>query len=203
MNRQAFTLFELLAVLTIIGIGLVVVVGSYGSWGTAHALTGTTRVVEAGLQQARTIAMTQSKYVGFLYESSATNHFQIYLCTNENAEVAATLGQQYSGQTMTESKIAALLQKLGQTPAAPDQRLTGHIRLAYLTEPTSTTTEETGILFFCPDGRVFGNPAETSAHYIGVYTRSLFNQQPLCRLIRVDLATGLVAVIQPEPKETP
>ena len=85
-RNKGFTLFELLAVLTVIGIGLAILAGAYGSWGTAHALTGATRVVEAGLQQARTLAVTRRAYVAFSYGSEVTNRtrivtgFQAFLC---------------------------------------------------------------------------------------------------------------------------
>jgi len=198
-SRRAFTLFELLAVLTLISIGLVVLVGSYPSWGTAHAVTGATRVLEAGLTQARTLAMTQAQYVGFQYESAAaTNGFQLFLCTNENASVAAGLNQLQGGQTLTDSETAALFESLGVTPAAPFQRLSGHIRLAYQPEDTNPQLQDSGILFFRPDGSAW-SADDTRCHYVYVESKSLFDKVPLSRIVRVDLASGLTTVIGGAP----
>lgn len=203
MPRHGFTLFELLAVLTIISIGLVVLVGAYGSWGTAHALTGATRVLEAGLAQARTMAITQNAYVAFDYGSVVTNGiktvtgFQIYLCTNENAEVAAELDSRSSSDP-----TALDLREI--TPAAPYQRLSGHVRLKNVAEKQlgSGTSANSAIFFFRPDGSVWSWD-DKRAHYLYVYTAERFsrtgnNSEPLMRLLRIDLATGLVTVIAPE-----
>jgi len=198
MRKNAFTLFELLAVLTLISLGLVVLVGSYSSWGTAHAVTGSTRVLEAGLTQARSMAMSRAQYIGFQYESSAaTNGFQLFLCTNENAAVAASLNRLQGSQPLTESESAALYEALGITPASPFQRLSGHTRLAYQTEDPSAQPQDNGILFFRPDGSVW-SAGDTHCHYVCVYTKSLFNKEPLTRIVRVDLASGLTTVMQPE-----
>jgi hypothetical protein len=190
-------------VLTIISISLMVLVGAYGSWGTAHALTGATRVLEAGLQQARSLARTQNGYVGFEYGTFQTNNaatvtgFQLYLCTNGNAEVDSVLSQMQSAQPLTENDIQALIQNLWVTPAAPYQRLSGHVRLAYQTD-NGAQPEDSGLLFFRPDGSVWsGN--DTLCHYALVSTKSLFNKEPLIRILRVDLATGLVTVIGGAP----
>jgi len=151
MSRNGFTLFELLGVLTVISIVLVVLLGSYSSWGTAHALTGAARILEAGLQKGRTLAMTQHAYVGFEYGSFDTNGmqvisgFQLYVCSNENAVVEALL-QQNSSDVISGSS-------LGTTPAAPYQRLSGHIRLAYMNED-KTQREDGNVIFFRPDGSV-------------------------------------------------
>lgn len=197
-SRRAFTLFELLAVLTLISIGLVVLVGSYPSWGTAHAVTGATRVLEAGLTQARTLAMAQAQHVGFQYESAAaTNGFQLFLCTNENASVAAGLSRLQGSQPLTESETAALFESLGVTPAAPFQRLSGHIRLAYQTDDPNSEPQDSGILFFRPDGSAW-SAGDTRCHYVYVSSRSLFDKVPLSRIVRIDLASGLTTVITPE-----
>jgi len=205
---RAFTLFELIAVLTVIGIGLAVLVGSYGSWGTAHALTGATRILEAGLTQARTLAMTQNAYVGFDYGSVETNTFQtvtgfqLFLCTNENAVVADALAA-LSGS----SKTAALDEDVfGIIPAAPYQRLTGHVRLGYIREndiaSPSPTFHNSVTLFFRPDGSVWSWD-DTRAHYLCVYTKERFardtGSEPLSRLLRIDLATGLATLIGGAP----
>jgi len=205
MNRRGFTLFELLAVLTVISISLVVLVGAYGSWGTASALTGATRVLQAGLAQARTLAMTQNAYVGFEYGSVATNNvktvtgFQLFLCTNDNADVAAELSRWSSEPTALDMQDV--------TPVAPYQRLTGHVLLgnvpeSQLAQLSTLSHFDTGVLLFRPDGSVWSWD-EKRAHYLIAYTKERFAQtqssaEPLVRLLRVDLATGLVTVIKPE-----
>ena len=199
MRRAGFTLFELLGVLTLIGIVLVVVLGAYGSWGTAHALTGATRVLEAGLQQARTLARTQRAFVGFEYGSVSTNAaqtvtgFQLYLCTNDNSEVAAILQQLQDGTQISDSEY----ERMGVTKAAPFQRLSGHVRLANLAgQPPSFVAAE-GSLFFRPDGSAWSWD-DQSAHYVALSSKELFDKIPLARILRVDLATGLVTVTKEE-----
>lgn len=203
-TRAAFTLFELLAVLTLISIGLVVLLGSYSSWGSANAMTGATRVLEAGLQQARALALSRGAYVAFDYGSFETNDiqtvtgFQIYLCTNENADVAAEL------QSLSASPVAL---DLSQTlPATPYQRLSGHVRLGHVTEAaiaSSTPQIAQGVTFFFrPDGSAWSWD-DVRAHYLCVYTQDRFARgnneaQPLLRYLRVDLATGLVTIIKEE-----
>ena len=196
MSKKGFTLFELLGVLTLISIMLVVLLGSYSSWGTAHALTGAARIVEAGLQKGRTLAMTQHAYVGFEYGSYNTNEmqvisgFQLFLCTNENAVVEALL-QQNNSDVISGSS-------LGITPAAPYQRISGHIRLAYMNEDQSLR-EEGSVIFFRPDGSVWsGIASDPHVHYLCVLSRERFNKDPLTRILRVDLATGLVTVLKEE-----
>lgn len=210
-DRSAFTLFELLAVLTVIGICLVVFVGAFGSWGTAHALTGATRVLQAGLEQARTMAMSQSAFVAFDYGSMTTNDvqtvsgFQIFLCapTNDTVSVEAALQALTTGSDLSDISQSTLT----VTPATPYQRLSGHVQLAYIreTDLQSKTPHlyNNMTLLFRPDGSAWSDPTDTRAHYLCVYTKERFargqnDAEPLQRYLRVDLATGLVTVIEPE-----
>lgn len=205
-RNKAFTLFELLAVLTVIGIGLAILVGAYGSWGTVHALTGATRIVEAGLQQARTLAVTRNAYVAFSYGSETTNQtrvvtgFQAFLWTNATLSVEATLNSA-SEQDGVDPDWPIT------PPATPFQRLSGHVRLAYVREndlsASTPVTYSDMTFFFRPDGSVLSDPADTHAHHIVVYTLERFHRggntsDPLLRYLRLDLATGLVTVIEPE-----
>lgn len=210
-NRSGFTLFELLAVLTVISIGLVVLLGAYNSWGTAHALTGATRVLKAGLEQARTMAITQSAYVAFDYGSVQINDvqtvsgFQFFLCapTNDTVSVEAVLQALTTGSDLSDISRNTLT----ITPTAPYQRLSGHVQLAYIRE-TDLQSEtprlyDSMTLFFRPDGSAWSDPTDTRGHYLCVYTKERFSRgekdsAPLERYLRVDLATGLVTVIEPE-----
>ncbi len=210
-NRIGFTLFELLAVLTMIGIGLVVLLGAYNSWGTAHALTGATSVLKAGLEQARTMAKTQNAYVAFEYGSVQTNDqtvsgFQLFLCspTNDTVSVEADLQALTTGSDWSDIPHNTLL----ITPAAPYQRLSGHVQLAYVRE-TDLQNETPPLydnmtLFFRPDGSAWSDPTDMRAHHLCVYTKERFargenDAEPLQRYLRVDLATGLVTLIGDTP----
>lgn len=197
MSRKGFTLFELLGVLTVISIVLVVLLGSYSSWGTAHALTGAARIVESGLQKGRSLAMTQHAYVGFEYGSVTTNGmqvisgFQLYVCSNENAVVAAILEKHLDGSQLTKLDRA----DMGIIPAAPYQRLSGYIRLKNQSEKNDVADESA--LFFRPDGSVWSWD-DQHVHDLYVHSRELFNKVALERILRVDLATGLVTVLKEE-----
>jgi len=204
-RNNAFTLFELLAVLTVISIIMALVVGSYGSWGTAHALTGATRIVEAGLNQARTFAITRRAYVAFSYGSAETSQsrivtgFQSLLWTNDTVSAETLLHA-----TPTSDWEA----RDGFTPATPLQRLTGHVRLAYVRESDMQAASPPPIyndmtIFFRPDGSVLSDPADKYAHHIVVYSLERFHRgnntsEPLWRYLRIDLATGTVTIIKPE-----
>ena len=218
MNRKGFTLFEVIAVLTVISIGLMVLVGAYGSWDTVHALTGATRVLEAGLIQARTLAITSGSYVGFDYGSVEANNiktvtgFQVYLCTptNDTASVEDFL-QKALSPTADMEDIAD--DKVAITQAAPFQRLSGHVRLTYIPETDIQSVAPTPYsnmsLFFRPDGSVLSDPDDKRAHYICVYSQEHFSRgdendsEPLRRYLRIDLATGLITVISPNDEVTP
>ena len=219
-RNKAFTLFELLAVLTVIGIGLAILVGSYGSWGTAHALTGATRVVEAGLQQARTLAVTRRAYVAFSYgstnnasaASSVTTGFQSFICTNAlqqvNEEDLKTLIR-----VVTDARVFLFPvedPQLSLQPASPFQRLSGHVRLLRRETHDPDSGEHTpSLLIFRPDGSIMTDDGITLPDYpyhtIAIQTAEPFpypgsaRPSPLTRLIRIDPATGLATLIGGTP----
>ena len=216
--HAGYTLFELLAVLTVIGIGLSLILGSYNSWGTAHALTGATRTVEAGLQQARTLAMTQHAYVAFSYTNppnatlSGVAGFQSFFCNLTNDTYASVeAGLQATGFDSSRDDISDLNRSTGLDilAATPFQRLSGHVRLAHI--PEKNLSDPLAIppnfrkmtLFFRPDGSVFTTGTgidDTHTHNIIIYTRERFHRggnasAPRLRLIRIDLSTGLTTLI--------
>lgn len=227
MKRRGFTLFEVLAVLTVISIGLMVIVGAYGSWGTAHALNGAAHTVEAGLQQARTLAMTQRAYVAVSYGSmnaassalSRTTGFQPFFCTNNNdTAVSETDLNDLShaldnDATFIPSDGVLFNNVLVIDPAAPFQRLSGHVRLARLKGDLSTSplqTASVSIIVFRPDGSVipddFASPSPSNSDYHDVilettesFSVSPTATAPLVRILRIDPSTGLVTLLGGAP----
>jgi len=205
-KRTAFTLFELLAVLTITGIIFMLILGSYNSWSTVQACNGTARILKAGMLQARTLAQARNRYVGFEFGTVVSNNiqqlsgFQIYLCTNETGNTEQLLqGLQVQGTIEEQQNVAY---QMGITLAAPYQRLSNHISL--FTAPVISAinlqkSEQGTILFFRPDGSVWsGEKDNFHSHYAGVYTRKLFNETPVVRILRIDLATGSIETIKGE-----
>ncbi len=218
-RNKGFTLFELLAVLTVIGIGLAILVGAYGSWGTGHALTGATRIVESGLQQARTLAVARHAYVAFSYGStnrpsvvtSATTGFQSFICTNAVPPVDETtlkdLVQNVDNKIFLPSQsteFGDIANPLILEPATPFQRLSGHVRLSRREKPDSG--EHTpALLIFRPDGSIMTDDGITQSdyhcHIIAIQTAKSFpvpgssRPAPLVRLLRIDPATGTVTVL--------
>jgi prepilin-type N-terminal cleavage/methylation domain-containing protein len=219
--RAGLTLFELLAVLTVIGIGLMLLVGAYGSWGTAHALSGATRTLEAGLAHARTLALTQGAYVAFSYGTtnppnttlSATTGFQPFFCTNTVPPVSEadlkTLVQNLDNTTFIPADGALFNSILVVEPAAPFQRLSRHVRLSRRETSTGTSPVHTpSVLIFRPDGSVMMDDSITTDnhyHYIAVETTESFpvinstETAPLLRLVRIDLFSGLITVLGGAP----
>jgi len=198
-TKRGFTIFELLAVLMIIGVSLVVVLGSYTSWATIHALDGAARTLEAGVLQARTLAKAKNTYVMFSYVTSdpATNvlrqvsSYDIRICNRGTNDIANPLTPGYD----FENAMAPFT----------SQRLNRHVTLVGGTDVSAMASW--GGMFFTPDGNLAvmleeGEPP--APHYIAVSTRKHFSisrsatyAEPLYRFIRVDYATGLPTVLRP------
>ena len=194
MSRKGFTIFELIAVLTVISITLVIVLGSYNSWATAHALDGAVRTLEAGLLKARAIAKAQNTVVLFTYCTTdpTTNNlrqvsgYEIYACTNNAADSETLVFEDFR--------------------QVDSQRLNRYVTL--MSNDDGHTAEAFGDLCFSPSGGVLsdalaasGLPVITTPREILVSTRRSFaftdgatEGKPLCRIIRIDLATGLPSV---------
>ena len=202
MSRRGFTIFELLAVLTIIGITLAVTLGAYNSWATVHALDGAVRTVEAGLLHARSLAKAKNTHVMFSYYTpydDATNtlkqitSYQIHVFTPTN-EVSNPNESVNAGDDLPFTVVA-------------EQRLARAVSLSGW-EGVSGTVAQYGYLFFCPDGSLLPKEEEglqPSPHYIAISTRKRFtvteNQaESLSRIIRIDYATGLPAIIRLNPQ---
>ena len=192
-RRSAFSLFELIAVLTVTGIIFMVVLGSYNSWSSIHACNGAARILKAGLVQARTLAQTKNRYVAFEFSTFTSNRlqqvsgYQIYICTNNTGNTEQLLNTMLSSASLNDQQSA--VNQMGVSYAAPYQRFSSHIRL-------DTET----LLFFRPNGSVWNGSADAHSHYAGIYSKQLFNQLPLTRILRIDLATGAIEIIRTERK---
>jgi len=198
MNRRGFTIFELLAVLLIIGLALVVVLGSYTSWATVHALDGAVRTIEGGMLHARTIAKAKNTYVIFSYVTSdpstnvlrQTSSYDIYLCPADTNGIVNPMATGYQFDTSIIPTTS--------------QRLNRHILLEGSRESLNTL-QRYGDICFSPEGNlVFEDGVLPSPHWIAVSTRKRFSvshseraSEPLYRFIRVDYATGIPTVLKP------
>ena len=198
MNRRGFTIFELLAVLTIIGVTLAVTLGAYNSWATAHALNSATRIVEAGLLHARTTAKTMNSYVLFVCRSRVPD---------SSADTNLKQVSEYYTITCTND-VDTLIGKLRGWDADVDTLLTQ----AFGTDSTLVPIAKQvlsrhvsvydDVLVFCPDGGLLQwEEAERAAYALYIRTRKNFVTQeafgtsaPLYRLILIDAATGLAAI---------
>jgi len=226
-SSRGFTMFETLAVLTVISITLVVMLGAYSSWATFHSLDGAARTLETGLLHARASAKAKSTYVMFYYETEGhadgtvklTSGFQSFVCTNDwdrtiitdTLELNATLDCLGAGDIRppenpnTDSEFTKQF-----IPLTSPQRITGHVELGYIKEADITSIRNpgfqlygsAGLIIFCPDGSVWGwnDPSE---HTIVISTRKRFARSPeppapIRRILRVNLATGTVTTFRPE-----
>ena len=204
-RRAAFSLFELIAVMSITGIVFMVVLGSYNSWSSIHSCNGAARILKAGLVQARTLAQTKNRYVAFEFSTFTSNRlqqvsgYQIYICTNNTGNTEQLLNTMLSSASLDDQQSA--VNQMGISYAAPYQRLSSHIRLVSAAKPADLDNPDPGaLLFFRPNGSVWNGSADTHSHYAGIYSKQLFNQLPLTRILRIDLATGAIEIIRTERK---
>ena len=198
-KRSAYTLFELIAVLTLSGIIFMVVMGSWNSWSAVQACNGAANIIKSKIRQGRALAMAKSRYTGIELVSYTTNRVQhitacqLYLSTNDSGNVESLLNTMSSSASMTSQQSA--LSKLGLTPAAPRMDLSGQI---YVKAGSTYPPQDSGtILFFRPDGSIW-NGESTQYHYISIFSRHRFDTIPLIRTIHIDLPTGAVAIIREE-----
>ena len=100
-----------------------VILGSYNSWAAVHACNGTARVIKAGLHQAQTMARAKNRFTIFEFSTLATNklqkvsQFQIYICTNTNADIEQLLTDINTTTTIEEQN--SVFNEMGVSPAAP------------------------------------------------------------------------------------
>jgi len=149
IRAEGFTLFELLAVITIIGIVLAVTLGSFTGWGDASAVSGGAKVVEAVLNQAHDYAVARRVPVSFKYQTAVTNALKktttFQLVQEASIESATNLNA-------TASDSAAQL--LGSPSRLPGG---AWILRRWQASPTEDDAEDR--IVFLPNGRVV-NPAD-------------------------------------------
>ena len=130
--RAGFTLFELLTVITIIGVVLAVTLGSYQGWGDAQAVRASSERIEAALANAHDIAVSRRVPVRFSYETAAG-------ITNGVKKIARfQLATHADGQP------------LGESP----QRLPGAVWLVRRVPVEDPERDVYGTLVFQPNGSV-------------------------------------------------
>ncbi len=190
MNARAgFTLFELLAVITVIGLVLAITLGSYQGWGDAHAVRGSSEVVEAALLRARDYAVALRAPVRFEYQTlvSATNSVKRYTefrIVREPSVAAATNFALWgsAAEVPPENNIGPL------------QRLPGSAWLLRRV-PATDESDASDRLVFLPGGNVF-SPHEGLPLRIFVVSRRLRNKDQVPTVvyrIDIDRATGAVS----------
>ena len=164
-----FTIFELLAVITIIGVVLAVTLGSFTGWGDAHAVRGSADVVEAALNQAHDYAVTRRVPVSFEYQTAVTNAFK--------KTTTFQLVQEASIESATNLNAAAsdsAAQVLGSTG-----RLPGSVWILRSWQASLTTDDTEDRIVFLPNGRAV-NPTEGHQLQLLIVSRKTRNDGLPC-----------------------
>jgi len=147
-SRGGFTLFEILAVITIIGLVLSLSLGSFHGWGDAQAVRGSAEIVEAALERARDYAVTQRVPVSFEYLTGidATNGIK------KTAEYR--IAQEASIAAATNSALSAEdnSQLLGSV-----QKLPGGVWLVPQVPLLNLTDNTSDYFVFLPNGKVYAS----------------------------------------------
>mgnify|MGYP001172886713 CR=1 FL=1 len=174
---SGFTLFELLAVITIIGIVLSVTLGSFTGWGDAQAVRGSAEVIESALVQAHDYAVAQRVPVSFEYQSSLTNtlkktaQFQLVVEPSMEAATNQTQGAENEGA-----------QLLGSV-----QRLPGNALLVKKVVINDTSEDNAADrLVFLPNGKVC-NPQTEGWLHLFVVSRKLRSDDLPNIVYRIDV----------------
>lgn len=180
--RRGFTIFELLAVITIIGIVLSVTLGSFTGWGDAHAVRGSATVVQSALAQARDYAVTQRIPISFEYAThlNATNSIKKFA---EFQLIRASSTAVATNATLAASDESAQL--LGSV-----QRLPGNVwLLRRLTTVSSDDTLEnyaSDRFVFLPSGKVY---AANDVWTFFIVSRKLRSDNIPCMIYRIDISS--------------
>jgi prepilin-type N-terminal cleavage/methylation domain-containing protein len=182
--RSGFTLFELLAVITIIGVVLAVTLGSYQGWGDAQAVRGSAEVVEAALNRARDRALSSRQPVSFEYATAVD-------FTNGVRKVAQyRLIQERSVSAATNSVPQDLRpdQQLG-----PTERLPGSVWIVRRWPAEQMAQDASDRFVFLPNGRAV-NPKPDGLLQLFVVSRKKRGDGLPNALyhVRIDPSTGAI-----------
>ena len=196
-SAAAFSIFELITVLAIIGLALLVSVGAFGSWGTYWKAKGAQRAVCNALRETRSIALAQNRYAAFYYGNIATNEpvekfvYTAYVFTNEAYDVEA----RYKGVDNPPGFAEGYQD--GPLRFIPDG-----VTVARYVNGNPVPAQEY-LLLFRPDGSAlspysddYSSPSNQT-YTIGFKTKTLFQTgskqtAPLYLPIVIDLDTGSV-----------
>ena len=196
-SPAAFSIFELLTVMAIIGLALLVSVGAFGPWGAYWRVKGAQRAVGNALRETRSVALARNRYVAFYYGNVETNSpvekfaYTLYVFTNEAVDVEA----RYNGTGVPPPFE-------GGYQDGPLRFLPEGVRVARYVAGNPVPAQEY-LLLFRPDGSALspyadGDQGETNRTYtIGFESKSRFEAEgkktePVCLPVVVDLDTGSV-----------
>ena len=199
--KKGYSIFELLAVLTVIGMVLAITLGSFRYWNAIRAINGAEKVVVSGIRAARTLAMSQGKYVCFSFGNIYTNNikeqhaFRILVCTNRSDFIESLGKASYPPQELIQMSY----------PASPMQRLNGEVAMCHMDnyDPalrSSVLTDETEpYFFFRPDGTLlqFYSTNQTDPYQIALLTKTTLRDKSgwsrsMFVHICIDPITGIV-----------
>lgn len=192
-----FTLFELLAVITIIGVVLAVTLGSFQGWGDAQAVRGSAELVEAALLNAREYAVSQRAPVRFEYQT-------LYAPTGtvkRSAEFRVV--RELSVASATNLSASASASAIpAENIIGPVQRLPGGAWMLRRVPPTDDSDAYDSLIFL-PSGRVTSLHPDVPLRLFVVSRRlrSTDNVPTVLYRIDVDKASGAVTTTKLNPDQ--
>ena len=184
--RAGFTLFELLAVITIIGVVLAVTLGSYQGWGDANAVRGSAELVEAALASARDSAVSQRIPMRFDYQTlyAATNTVKRYAEFRVLRELSVASA---TNALLTGVRVPEELPPENQI--GPAQRLPGSAWL-FRRVPANGDSDTLDSFVFLPNGRVFSKPGDAPLRIFVVSRRHRISDNVPTVIYRIDIDTS-------------
>ncbi len=198
-TRAGFTLFELLAVITLIGIALAVTVGSFTGWGDVQAVRGSAEIVEAALMQACDYAASQRVPVRFEYQTYVTNKFKqitVFQLVREPSVAVATNYLSTASPPDLAANIVDPSQRIG-----PLQRLPGHVWLLNTIQNSKPTLADGYDRFvFLPNGKVFSPSGPVTLYVVSRKTRS-DNKPNMIYQIDASPENGAVTLTKRHPED--